>query len=57
MKICVSATAPGLDALVDPRFGRCQYFTFVDLDTMESESLLKIPELRPRAAQAFRPPK
>ena len=39
MKVCVSATAPGLDAQVDSRFGRCQYFTFVDLDTRESESV------------------
>lgn len=39
MKICVSATAPGPDAQVNPRFGRCQYFTFVDLDTRESESV------------------
>ncbi|MFA4916510.1 MAG: NifB/NifX family molybdenum-iron cluster-binding protein [Syntrophales bacterium] len=39
MKICVSASAPGLDAQVDPRFGRCQYFTIVDTDTMEFESV------------------
>jgi len=39
MKICVSAVASGLDAQVDPRFGRCQYFTIVDTDTMEFESI------------------
>lgn len=39
MKVCVTATAPGLDAYVDPRFGRCQCFTIVDLDTMEFESV------------------
>lgn len=39
MKICVSAQASGLDAQVDPRFGRCQYFTIVDTDTMACESL------------------
>jgi len=38
MKICVTATGQGLDAEVDPRFGRCQYFTIVDSDTMEHES-------------------
>jgi len=26
MKIALSATAPSLDAEVDPRFGRCRYF-------------------------------
>jgi len=39
MKIAVTATKPSLDAEVDPRFGRCQYFVIVDLDTMESESI------------------
>ena len=39
MKICISAVASGLDAQVDPRFGRCQYFTIVDTDTMEFESV------------------
>jgi len=39
MKIAVSATAPGLDAEVDPRFGRCQYFIIVDSQSMEFEAL------------------
>lgn len=39
MKIAVSATAASLDAEVDPRFGRCQYFVIVDPDTMQFESL------------------
>ena len=39
MKICVSAVAPGLDSQVDLRFGRCQYLTIVDTDTMEFESI------------------
>jgi predicted Fe-Mo cluster-binding NifX family protein len=39
MKIAVSATAPGLDAEVDPRFGRCQYFIIVDPQSMEFESV------------------
>jgi len=30
MKIALSATAPSLDAEVDPRFGRCRYFIIVD---------------------------
>ncbi len=39
MKIAISATGASLDADVDPRFGRCQYFVLVDPDTMEFESL------------------
>ena len=39
MKIAVSATAPGLDAEVDPRFGRCQYFIIVDPESMEFEAV------------------
>ena len=39
MKIAISATVPDLDAEVDPRFGRCQYFVIVDPDTMEFESV------------------
>jgi len=39
MKIAVSAIAPTLDAEVDPRFGRCQYFVIVDPQTMEFETL------------------
>jgi predicted Fe-Mo cluster-binding NifX family protein len=39
MKIAVSATASGLDAEVDPRFGRCQYFIIVDPQSMEFEAL------------------
>jgi len=38
MKIAVSATGPDLDAEVDPRFGRCQYFIIVEPDTMQFES-------------------
>jgi predicted Fe-Mo cluster-binding NifX family protein len=38
MKIAISATAANLDADIDPRFGRCQYFLIVDPATMELES-------------------
>ncbi len=34
-KIAVSSTGTDLNAQVDPRFGRCQYFVVVDPDTME----------------------
>ena len=39
MKICVTSTGPSLDAPVDPRFGRCQYFVIVDSETMEYEAM------------------
>ena len=39
MRICVTATGRDLNAQVDPRFGRCQYFVFVDSDTMASEAM------------------
>jgi len=39
MKICVSAQGSGLDAAVDPRFGRCGYFLVVDTDSMGCEAV------------------
>ena len=39
MRIAITATGPTLDAEVDPRFGRCQYFVIVDPETMEFEAL------------------
>ncbi|OQA47150.1 MAG: Dinitrogenase iron-molybdenum cofactor [Chloroflexi bacterium ADurb.Bin325] len=35
MKLIITATAPGLEAPVDPRFGRGAYFVVVDTDTMQ----------------------
>jgi predicted Fe-Mo cluster-binding NifX family protein len=35
MKIAVSATAGSLDAIVDPRFGRCAYFVIVEVEKNE----------------------
>ena len=37
--MCVTATAGDLNAQVDPRFGRCQYFVFIDSDTMAFEAM------------------
>ena len=38
MKVAVSASGPDLESAVDPRFGRCQYLTIVDTDSMDFES-------------------
>jgi predicted Fe-Mo cluster-binding NifX family protein len=37
MKIAISSTGKDLDCQIDPRFGRCQYFIFIDPETMEFE--------------------
>ena len=39
MKIAISSMGTDLNAQVDPRFGRCQYFIITDPDTMEFEAL------------------
>jgi predicted Fe-Mo cluster-binding NifX family protein len=39
MKIAISAAERGLEAEIDPRFGRCRYFTIYDIETSEYESV------------------
>jgi len=39
MKIGVTSAGKDLEAQVDPRFGRCQYFLIVDIDKMTFESI------------------
>ncbi len=39
MKIVISSKASGLDAEVDPRFGRAAYFLLVNPETMDYEVL------------------
>jgi predicted Fe-Mo cluster-binding NifX family protein len=35
MKLLITASAPELEALVNPRFGRADYFIVVDAETLE----------------------
>ncbi|MEW6556809.1 MAG: NifB/NifX family molybdenum-iron cluster-binding protein [Elusimicrobiota bacterium] len=39
MKICITSQGNNLDAQVDPRFGRCQYFIIVDSETLKFEAI------------------
>lgn len=39
MKIVLTASGPELSAPIDPRFGRCPYFIFIDPETMNFEAL------------------
>ncbi len=39
MKIAVSAVGDNLEAQLDPRFGRCLFFIFIDPESMEFEAV------------------
>jgi len=39
MKIAVSASSADLSSAIDPRFGRCPYFIFIDPETMKFEAV------------------
>ncbi len=39
MKICVSSQGSSLYSELDPRFGRCRYFIFVNTDDMEYQAI------------------
>lgn len=38
MKICITSEGSKLNSLIDPRFGRCKYFIFYDLNKNEYEA-------------------
>ncbi len=39
MKVAVSSNGQNLDAQLDPRFGRCNFFLLIDIDDMDFESI------------------
>ena len=39
MKVGVSSSGNNMEALVDPRFGRCPYFVLVDSESMQFEAV------------------
>jgi predicted Fe-Mo cluster-binding NifX family protein len=49
MKIAVSAIGDNLDAQLDPRFGRCLYFIFVDTESMEFDAMPLMPWVVPES--------
>jgi len=39
MRVCITSTGANMDSEMDPRFGRCQYFLFVDPQSLELEAM------------------
>jgi predicted Fe-Mo cluster-binding NifX family protein len=39
MKIAISSTGPDLMDLVDPRFSRCSFYVFWDMETSEHRAV------------------
>jgi predicted Fe-Mo cluster-binding NifX family protein len=50
LKVAVSATNADLDAQIDPRFGRCSHFVFVDSETMRCEAVQNTSQNAPSGA-------
>lgn len=39
MKICITSQGKDLNSEIDPRFGRCSYFIFIDTETLNYEAV------------------
>ncbi|MBN2428070.1 MAG: NifB/NifX family molybdenum-iron cluster-binding protein [Deltaproteobacteria bacterium] len=39
MKICIPSSGTNLDSQIEPHFGRCAYFIFVEPESMEFEAV------------------
>jgi predicted Fe-Mo cluster-binding NifX family protein len=45
MKIALTATGKNVDAAIDQRFGRCQYFIIIDIETMQTKAITNESEM------------
>jgi predicted Fe-Mo cluster-binding NifX family protein len=50
LKVAVSSTGEGLDAAVDPRFGRCSYYVIVETENMQFEAVPNASQYAPSGA-------
>jgi len=50
VKVVVSANGAGLDAEVSPIFGRCPHYVYVDVDTMQADSVPNASQNAPGGA-------
>lgn len=53
MTVAISAMNPSLDASIDPRFGRCQYFLLVEPATMNFTTELNMNKVAVSEARAY----
>jgi predicted Fe-Mo cluster-binding NifX family protein len=42
MRVAVTAMGPSLDAVLDPRFGRCSHFVLVETDDMSFQTVVNV---------------
>ncbi|MEW5826684.1 MAG: NifB/NifX family molybdenum-iron cluster-binding protein [Candidatus Bipolaricaulota bacterium] len=52
MLICITAQGSGLDAAVDPTFGRAKYFVFADSETLSMDAVENAPGAHGAGVQA-----
>lgn len=50
MRVAVCSTGDSLDAMADPRFGRCAYFLIVDTDTLAFETVENVAAMQGQGA-------